>query len=71
MKELDQDRDGGISRSELFNALAGSNKSKMVSRDRSPFGSSSPLPGLGTKSSAGVDYILDKIRKSVAHLKSK
>ena len=70
MKELDQDRDGGISRSELFNALAGT-KSKMVSRDRSPFGSSSPLPGLGAKSNAGVEYILDKIRKSVAHLKSK
>ena len=61
MKALDQDRDGGISEIELYDALAANEKKSNVAKI---------LPGFSQQTISGMGVILSKIRKAVQHYKS-
>ena len=69
MKELDLDRDGSISKQELYIALSEPSKSSIYSNSNG-FNIGSPVNGYNQQSSSGIDLILSKMRKCVDHYKS-
>ena len=61
MRELDKDRDGFIEKQELYNVLS-----------QEKFGGEEVHPGkiIMARSNQGIEQIISKIRKAVAHYKS-